>query len=179
MIIRDLIRKQPADAVALRTPGRPPLTYGALLSETEEIAGALSARGIGPGHRLAIVLPNGPEMAAAFLACASVCTTAPLNPAYREEEFAFYLDDLKARALLVDEGSASPAVAAALKLGIEIIELSVPATAPAGYFTLPGPMAKARFAQTDSRALVLHTSGTTSRLKIVPLSHANLIANRR
>jgi acyl-CoA synthetase (AMP-forming)/AMP-acid ligase II len=179
MIIRDLIRQQPADAVALRAPGRPPLTYGALLSETEEIAGALSHRGIGPGHRLAIVLPNGPEMAAAFLACANVCTTAPLNPAYREEEFAFYLDDLKARALLVEEGSASPAVAAALKLGIEIIELSVPGTASAGYFMLPGPMAKARFAQSDSVALVLHTSGTTSRPKIVPLSHDNLIASAR
>ena len=177
MIIRDLIEQRPADTVALLAPGRPPLTYAALLSESSEIAGALSARGIGAGDRLAIVLPNGAEMAVAFLACASVCTTAPLNPAYREEEFAFYLDDLKARALLVETGSSSPAVAAALKLGIEIIELSVPDPAPAGYFMLPGPMAEARFAESDSIALVLHTSGTTSRPKIVPLSHGNLIAS--
>ena len=177
MIIRDLIEQRPADTVALLAPGSAPLTYAALLSESSEIAGALSARGIGEGDRLAIVLPNGAEMAVAFLACSSVCTTAPLNPAYREEEFTFYLDDLKARALLVEKGSASPAVAAAQKLGIEIIELSVPDTGPAGYFMLPGPMAKARFAQSDSIALVLHTSGTTSRPKIVPLSHANLIAS--
>jgi acyl-CoA synthetase (AMP-forming)/AMP-acid ligase II len=111
------------------------------------------------------------------LGCANVCTTAPLNPAYREEEFAFYLDDLKARALLVENRSASPAVAAAQKLGIEIIELSVPDTAPAGYFVLPGATVKPRFAQGDSVALVLHTSGTTSRPKIVPLSHDNLIAS--
>jgi acyl-coenzyme A synthetase/AMP-(fatty) acid ligase len=69
MIIRDLIEQRPVDAVALLAPGRPPLTYGALLSESNEIAGALSAHGIGAGHRLAIVLPNGPEMAAASWLC--------------------------------------------------------------------------------------------------------------
>jgi acyl-coenzyme A synthetase/AMP-(fatty) acid ligase len=77
MLIRDLIEQRPADTVALLAPGRQWLTYGALLSLSDKIAGALSARGIGAGHRLAIVLPNGPEMAAAFLICANVCTTAP------------------------------------------------------------------------------------------------------
>jgi len=79
MMIRDLIEQRPPASVALLAPGRPPLTYAALLSESSEIAGALSARGIGAGDRLAIVLPNGAEMAVAFLACASVCTTAPLT----------------------------------------------------------------------------------------------------
>jgi oxalate---CoA ligase len=149
MIIRDLLSRRPADTIALSAPGRPTLTYGALLSQSDEISGALAARGIGAGHKLAIVLPNGPEMATAFLASANVCTTAPLNPTYREDEFAFYLDDLKARALLVKNGSASPAIAAALKLGVEIIELSVPETAPSGYFLLRGSTARLASQETN------------------------------
>ncbi len=86
--------------------------------------------------RLAIVLPNGPEMAAAFVACASAVTAAPLNPAYREDEFHFYMDDLKAKALLVEEGSSSPAIAAAQRLGIPVLTL-VPAR-EAGSFTISG-----------------------------------------
>ena len=59
------------------------------------------------------MLPNGPDMAAAFVAVAAAVTAAPLNPAYREDEFHFYMEDLKAKALIVEEGSASPAIAAA------------------------------------------------------------------
>ncbi len=53
--------------------------------------------GIGRGDRVAIVLPNGPEMAASFVAIAAGATTAPLNPAYKRDEFDFYLADLNAR----------------------------------------------------------------------------------
>ena len=52
----------------------------------------------GRNDRVAIVLDNGPEMAACFLACAAGATSAPLNPAYRAEEFEFYLTDLNAKA---------------------------------------------------------------------------------
>jgi acyl-CoA synthetase (AMP-forming)/AMP-acid ligase II len=178
MNIRDLVKRRQADSVALLAPGRPSLTYGALLSLIDETAGALAARGIGAGDKLAVVLPNGPEMAASFLAASNICTVAPLNPAYREDEFAFYLDDLKARALLVEEASASPAVAVARRTGIEIIELTAPEKAPSGYFRLqPGKAPPPRFAAAEAVALVLHTSGTTSRPKIVPLRHDNLIAS--
>ena len=54
------------------------------------------------------MLPNGPEMAAAFVAVACGATTAPLNPAYRADEFDFYLTDLGAKALLVAEGDGRP-----------------------------------------------------------------------
>ena len=56
---------------------------------------ASTGSGIGRGDRVAIVLPNGPEMATAFLAVAAGATTAPLNPAYRADEFEFYLTDLE------------------------------------------------------------------------------------
>ena len=84
----------------------------------------LNELGVGRGDRVGIVLPNGPETAAAFLSVAAAAAAAPLNPAYRQDEFEFYLGDLRAKALIVEAGSASPAVAAAEKLGIALIRLA-------------------------------------------------------
>jgi len=123
------------------------------------------------------VLPNGPEMASCFIACASGVASAPLNPAYRADEFEFYLSDLQAKALIVEQGSTSPAVDVARKLGVRVIEL-LPGAA-AGSFSLAGLAAggAAAYAEADDVSMVLHTSGTTSRPKIVPLSQANLAAS--
>ena len=79
--------------VALAAPGRPPLNYAGLRRQASATAAALSALGIEHSDRVAIVLPDGPEMASAFLCVAAAATTAPLNPAYREPEFEFYLSD--------------------------------------------------------------------------------------
>jgi len=167
---------------ALRaTEGRPSLSFAALRDLTARTVAALNARGIGRNDRVAIVLPNGPEMASVFVAVACGATTAPLNPAYREEEFAFYIEDLKAKALIVAKGVDTPARAAAAKLNVPILEM-VPGTA-AGDFTLEGgssgSAAQPGMAEEDDVALVLHTSGTTARPKIVPLSHANVTASAR
>jgi len=141
----------------------------------------LNGIGIGRNDRVAIVLPNGPEMAASFIACASGVTSAPLNPAYRADEFEFYLSDLNAKALIVEQGSTSPAVEVARKLGVRIVELLPQPDAGAGAFMLdvqPGtPAAQGGYAQPDDVSMVLHTSGTTSRPKIVPLSQRNLAAS--
>ncbi len=101
------------DATALHAPGGKALTYKALRAHVDRTVKALNALGIGRGDRVAIVLPNGPEMASAYVAVASACASCPLNPAYRADEFEFYLSDLNAKALLVEKGSASPAVAVA------------------------------------------------------------------
>ena len=121
-------------------------------------------------------------MATAFLGVAAAATIAPLNPAYRAEDYAFYLDDLQARALIVAHGVASPAPDVARERGIPVIDLV--AENRAGEFTLEGGDGDARaiddpFAGADDVALVLHTSGTTSRPKQVPLTHANLCASMR
>jgi acyl-CoA synthetase (AMP-forming)/AMP-acid ligase II len=157
------------------------LSYKRLLCHIEDCALELRKLGIGRSDAVAIVLPNGPEMAAAFLAAASACTAAPLNPAYRADEFKFYLEDLKARAVITQPG-ASPALGEAVRsLGIRLIELAVQPGDPAGLFHFLGA-AKAKGRQdTPARhqdtALILHTYGTTSRPKRVPLTHANLCAS--
>jgi acyl-CoA synthetase (AMP-forming)/AMP-acid ligase II len=174
--IPDLVARR--DGPALGVPGRPDLGYDALAALIDRAGAELAGAGAGPGAAVAIVLPNGPEMAAAFLATASHAVAAPLNPAYREDEFAFYMEDLAATLLIVAEGAETPARAAAARLGIPVVELS--AGEAAGAFTLkdaegaPLPAGRAVRNGPDDVALVLHTSGTTSRPKIVPLTARNI-----
>ena len=173
------------DAMALGAPGGKPLTYGALRVHVERTVRRLNELGIGRNDRVAIVLPNGPEMASAFVSVASAATACPLNPAYRADEFEFYLADLKAKALLVERGSASPAVAVARKVGVRVFELE-PTAEGSGAFTIATPAGTTAGAvtgvaggkaQAQDIALILHTSGTTSRPKIVPLTQANVCAS--
>ncbi len=160
---------------------RPPLTHAGLRALAGRTVADLNRFGIGRDDRVAMVLPNGPEMAAGFIAIACGATTAPLNPAYKAEEFDFYLSDLNAKALVIQQGMDSPARAVAADKNIPVIEL-VP-EGPAGHFTLvpAAPLsseaANPGQAQAEDVALVLHTSGTTSRPKIVPLRHINVTAS--
>ena len=165
-------------------PGRPWLDGPALRRLAEAVRATLATAGIGPGDRLAIVLPNGPEMAAAFLAVAASCCAAPLNPAYKADEFEFYLSDLQPAAILLAAGEAGPARDLADRLGLPILWLH-PDGGAAGSFRLDasglpsGAAAAPRPARPEDPALVLHTSGTTARPKIVPLTQANLAASAR
>ena len=169
---------------AISAPDRPPLTYAGLRALVADSVASLRRLGISRNDRVAIILPNGPEMAAAFVAVAAGATTAPLNPAYRAEEYRFYLEDLDAKALLVMAGSDSPAIDEAHSLDVPIYELTVPEGSPAGAFTITAgrngaDMAAPDYAEADDVSLVMHTSGTTSRPKIVPLSQTNICASAR
>ena len=172
-------------AIAISAPASTPLSYGGLHQLVEHTVQTLNALGIGRGDRVGIVLPNCPEMATAFVAVASACTAAPLNMAYRADEFEFYLSDLKAKALIVATGSDTPARAVAAKLGVIVLELTPLPEEGAGSFkiTSAGALATSArhtgLAQPDDVALILHTSGTTSRPKIVPLTHKNVCASAR
>ncbi len=171
------------EAAALLAPDRQPQTYGSLFRHVESTVAALNRLGVGRNDRVALVLPNGPDLASAFVSLAAGAACAPLNPAYRTEEFDFYLADLEARALVIESGMESPALEVARARRIRILELeprreagsfeisAAPAGAPAGSPPTSG------WAAPDDVALVLHTSGTTSRPKMVPLSHRNVCAS--
>jgi acyl-CoA synthetase (AMP-forming)/AMP-acid ligase II len=184
--VMELLEQGAADATALNSPGGAPLSYRSLRQLAADTVAALNSRGVGRNDRIAIVLDNGPEMAAAFLCIAAGATAAPLNPAYRADEFEFYLTDLKARLLVVGSDLSSPAVEVARRLGIALVRLVPSPEKGAGSFALEfpetlaaRPAAKPGVAATQDTALVLHTSGTTSRPKIVPLSQHNICASAR
>ena len=170
-------------ARAIGAPGAPWLDGAGLRQLACIIAEALNAQGIGRGNRVALVLPNGPMAATAFLAVACCASAAPLNPAYKEAEFEFYLADLRPSAIMVVADEAGPVRAVAARLGIPLIFIHPNANGAAGTFTLDfahvarTDAASPGAAQPSDEALVLHTSGTTARPKIVPLSQANLAAS--
>ena len=141
----------------------------------------LNGAGIGRGDRVAMVLPNGPEMATAFLGVSAGAISAPLDPAYRADQFSFHLTRLHAKALVVQRGVDSPARDVARDHGILVIDLSPVDEDDAGIFTLDGDTLMNRddgvYADPLDVALMLHTSGTTSRPRIVPLTHTNLSAS--
>ncbi len=162
-------------------PKPEPLSFRRLFLQAQEVVKTLNALGVGRNDRVAAVLPNGPEMAAAFLTISSAAAFAPLNPSYRANEFDFFLSDLKPAALVVQLGTASPGISVARDHSIPIIELVPIGKREAGYFALRGQelsrSSYAGFAEANDVALILHTSGTTSRPKMVPLTHSNLLAS--
>ncbi len=183
--LKNLLAAGAEGSAAIAAPGRRALTHSGLRKLVDSSVESLNAMGVGRNDRVAIVLGNGPEMATCYLACAAGTTSAPLNPAYRGEEFEFYLSDLGSKVLIVEQKSESSAIEVAVKLGVRIVDLVVDEGAAAGEFRLVaragqavcGAAANGGYSQPGDVGMVLHTSGTTSRPKIVPLTVANLCAS--
>jgi len=182
-VLTSLLDAGGGDAAALITADDGTrLTYGALAARVDTLAGRLAAAGVRRGDRVALALPNGPEFVELLLAAAAIgAAAAPLNPAYTRDEFAFYLEDITPRLLLLPAGRLEnardaardgPAVVDVVTHPRELPDLivdggTVASTAP---FDAGGP---------DDIVLVLHTSGTTSRPKQVPLLQRNVMASVR
>jgi acyl-CoA synthetase (AMP-forming)/AMP-acid ligase II len=172
------------DYPAILSPGKETISYRVLSKHLHSTALLLTRLGIRPGDRLAVVLPNGPEMATAFLAISAVCTCAPLNPSSPLEDFKFSMVDLHIKALVTSLVMDHPSRKAAFDLGIPVFDLE-PDELSAGIFTLTCEMPvddtihEPILMGMDDVALVLHTSGTTSRPKIVPLTHRNIFYSLR
>ena len=183
--LAELMAAGASDAICLAAADAAPMTYAKLRQLAAYVMSVLNESGIGRENRVAIVMPNGPMMAASFVTFTACTTTAPLNPSYRVDEYDFYMRDLGAQALVVERGSQSPALMVAQRLKVPIIYLDPTPEQGAGSFTMdtsgmdavrahaPGP------ALPDDVAMVLHTSGTTSKPKIVPLTQRNITASAR
>src|SRR5262252_9971940 len=112
-MILELLDNGAALHPAIIVDGGPTVTYSGFRDQVDRLARELCALGLGRGDRIAMALPNGIEMIASFFAAAVAGTAAPLNPAYRQEEFRFYLEDTRARALILPPGGLDEARRAA------------------------------------------------------------------
>ncbi len=176
--IDSLLRHGGDRDTAIAVPDGPSLTYAQLRQMVDAAALRLASFGVRREDRVAIVFPNGPEAIVLFLAAARVGTACPLNPAYKEAEFRFYLEDTGARFLLAPRENGTDA-RKALSAGSTVIEGEID---DAGRLSLESNGSRSEMRsiappEPDDIALVLHTSGTTSRPKRVPLRHRNLTAS--
>lgn len=180
-MILEALESGTSSQIAIAVPGGGPIvTYDQLRTQIDGLIGGLTRLGLGRGDRIGIALPNGLEMIAAFLAASSVGTAAPLNPAYRVDEFKFYLEDTGARALIVPPTDSEAARQAAGDHTL-IIEADLDGDGQVRLSSagVAGAPRARECPDAADIALVLHTSGTTSRPKRVPLSHTNLMVSAR
>jgi acyl-CoA synthetase (AMP-forming)/AMP-acid ligase II len=170
----DVFANHPADRTAFVVPERDlRVSYGALRNQVEACANALAAAGVRRGDRVGIAISNGLPTIVAFLAASMAGTAAPLNPAYKEEEFRFYLDDTSARFLVLPPDGAEEARKAA---GDSVKILTADFNDAGDVVISGGPTAAGHYnaPSVSDVALILHTSGSTGRPKRVPLTHAQL-----
>jgi acyl-CoA synthetase (AMP-forming)/AMP-acid ligase II len=180
-MILDLLENGDPSRFAISVAGGgPAVTYDQLRQQVEALAAKLSQFGLGQGDRIGMALPNGLEVIASFLAASTAGTAAPLNPAYTRDEFKFYLADTGARALILPPKEAGEARAAAGD-DVLVIEADLDRDGRVQFSSERNAgTGRARdYPNANDTALILHTSGTTSRPKRVPLSHANLSTSAR
>ncbi|MGH2913860.1 MAG: AMP-binding protein [Solirubrobacteraceae bacterium] len=181
------------DHPALLVPGGLALNYAELHQTVAALAAQLRDAGVAPGDTVALSVGNAPHAVACFLAVLSMrAAAAPLNPAYTIPEARGYLDDLRPRALITEPGAEHGAVGACQERGVARLDVA-PTERAVARFRLDGAGAGTETTATaaatgtrgsdrersrpDDVALVLHTSGTTSRPKVVPLRQRNLAAS--
>ena len=165
--------------VVLTAPDRLPITYSQLRSHVKDIGEQISSVGLRNGDRVVIVLPNGPEAVTSFFCVANYFTAAPLNPNFTKQEYDLYLKDIKPKLIIVEQGSKNPVLESASELNIPVAEAQVRDTDPAGVFTLFDTQVGATPNVAQDTVLLLHTSGTTSSPKTVPLLNSNVTSAAR
>lgn len=179
--LANILDDHPSGKSSVLIPDGPATTYGELRDEVERIAETL-ATVISPGKAVSIVLPNGLEFLVAFLAVTRAgAIAAPLNSAYTLDEFKFFMEDADAQLVILPEGDHVGREAAG-QLGIPTLDARLDSGGRVQLSRGGANLVDRKDAQEpspDDVALFLHTSGTTSRPKGVPLTHANLLASLR
>ncbi len=164
---------------AILAPGRRAISHAALWDRTERLATTLRHLGLRPGDAVAMAMPDGPDALSAWLAVTWTAACAPLDATFQAAEFEFALASLEARALVVPTGATGPAVAAATAMGLAIVDATPDHQACVAAFAIRTAGTRARApspAHAPETALLLHTSATTGRAKLVPLQHAQMAA---
>jgi oxalate---CoA ligase len=178
--LRALIRRSDGHAALVVPESGTSLSYSALQRSLDRAAGRLAALGVGEGDRVALVLGNGPALIAAFLAIGALgAAAAPLNPALGAAELTSELQDLRASRLLHDGTAHAVTAAAAAAVPASVISfedglLEIDGRADGG--GRAGGQVDAA-SDPDALGLLLHTSGTTSKPKTVPIRQRNLVAS--
>jgi acyl-CoA synthetase (AMP-forming)/AMP-acid ligase II/acyl carrier protein len=166
------------DRYAILAPGRAPITYGALWAYAKDMVRTLRSVGLGRNDRVAMVLPDGPEAAAAIVSVAAGAVCAPLNPSFTADEWQRYFAELRAAALITHPAIDPASRRAAISLGIPVLDLSASSRSAPDLFSIAGPARVHHggddFGSATDDAFILLTSGTTSRPKTIPLSHASV-----
>jgi oxalate---CoA ligase len=178
-----LAHPEPASAALIVPDDGQVLSYGQLAARVGHLAGCLAAAGVGRGDRIAFTLPNGPDVIQILLGITALgAAAAPLNPAYTESEYSFYLTDIAPRLLLMPASRPAAASAAARACSVTVLAVRPGADSPPGLFVEESelqPVTGFEPGRPGDAGVVLHTSGTTSRPKQVPLAQRNLMASTR
>ena len=172
--LRSLITRSDSHPALVVPESGAALPYAGLQRALDRAAGRLAALGVREGDRVALCAANGPALIVAFLAVvASGAAAAPLNPALSEAELTAELDDLRVSRLLHDGAARAVAAAARSNVPASVIGMAE------GLLHIDGKAGEAAEAAggPDALALLLHTSGTTSKPKTVPIRQRNLVAS--
>jgi long-chain acyl-CoA synthetase len=153
------------------------LTYAEFRSAAARVAAGLRARGVQPGDRVGMVLPNVLSFPVVFYgALLAGAVVVPMNPLLKAREVEYFLEDSGARLVVTTEPSAAAVGEAAATVGIEAV--TVGATLPEELMDDAEPASPVERADDDT-AVILYTSGTTGRPKGAELTHAGLGSNAR
>jgi oxalate---CoA ligase len=165
---------------AILAPGRRALTFAGLRDRVFALKGDLNRAGIGRGDRVAIVLPNGAEMAVCCVGTVTCAVAAPLNPSYTADELRLYFTRLRPKALITLRGLEGPAREVASEFQVQVLDLEPELSSSAGTFRLSGGAVTSRgdpdWNAEDDLAYIVLTSGTTSHQKLVPVKQKQLLA---
>jgi len=174
--LRELVFEggQDTESTALLGVDGETLSYGGLRSQVDYVVRALNSLGFRRSERVALVMPNGIHMAIALVSAIAGFVCAPLNPSHVEAELEQHLSGIDAACILTLAGAKTHASSLAKKMGIEVVEVE----GHGGKFAIKGaghvPEKDNVWTGEDDAALLLHTSGTTTKPKLVGLTNRNI-----
>jgi len=160
---------------ALRLNGTA-ISYAEFDENAARVAGLLLERGLEPGDRVGIMLPNVPEFAIAYYGVMRAGgVVVPMNVLLKRREVAFYLGDAEAKMIFAWHAMAKPAIEGAAEAGAECVV--VEPSAFAEMIASAEPVDEITERAAGDTAVILYTSGTTGKPKGAQLTHANLSVN--